>query len=45
MVPDNFRVITTASDGKTHIDATLPCTVKEFVNEMERLPQVDPGPF
>ena len=37
MVPDNFRVITTASDGKTHIDATLPCTVKEFVNEMERL--------
>ncbi len=24
MVPDNFRVITTASDGKTHIDATLP---------------------
>ena len=38
MVPDNFRVITTASDGKTHIDATLPCTVKEFVNEMERLP-------
>ena len=37
MVPDNFRVITTASDGKTHIDATLPCTVKEFVDEMERL--------
>lgn len=37
MVPDNFRVITTASDGRTHIDATLPCTVKEFVNEMERL--------
>ena len=25
MVPDNFRVITTASDGKTPIDATLPC--------------------
>lgn len=37
MVPDNFRVITTASDGRMHIDATLPCTVKEFVNEMERL--------
>ncbi len=37
MVPDNFRVITTASDGKTHIDATLPCSVKAFVDEMERL--------
>ena len=35
MVPDNFRVITTASDGKTHIDATLPCGVENFVNAME----------
>ena len=24
IVPENFRVITTASDGKTHIDAVLP---------------------
>ena len=36
-VPDNFRVITTASDGKTHSDATLPCAVETFVNEMARL--------
>lgn len=35
MVPDNFRVITTASDGKTHIDATLPCSVEAFVDAME----------
>ena len=37
MVPDNFRVITTASDGKTHIDATLPCGRQAFTDEMERL--------
>lgn len=36
MVPDNFRVITTASDGKTHIDATLPCSVEAFVDAMEK---------
>lgn len=34
-VPDNFRVITTASDGKTHIDATLPCGRENFINKME----------
>ena len=32
---EHFRFI--SSDGKTHIDATLPCTVKDFVDEMERL--------
>lgn len=35
MVPDNFRVIATASDGKTHIDATLPCGRENFINKME----------
>ena len=34
MVPDNFRVITTARDGSP-IDATLPCGRENFVNKME----------
>lgn len=34
MVPDNFRVITTARDGSP-IDATLPCGRKNFINKME----------
>lgn len=34
MVPDNFRVITTARDG-SHIDATLPCGRENFINKME----------
>ena len=34
-VPDNFRVITTASDGKTKIDATLPSGRENFINKME----------
>ena len=37
IVPENFRVITTASDGKTHIDATLPCGVEAFTERMEEL--------
>ncbi len=37
LVPDNFRVITTASDGKTPIDATLPCGRENFINKMEEL--------
>ena len=36
IVPENFRVITTASDGKTHIDATLPCGVEAFTDAMEK---------
>lgn len=36
-VPDNFRVITTASDGKTHIDATLPSGRENYINKMEEL--------
>lgn len=36
IVPENFRVITTASDGKTHIDATLPCGVEPFIEAMEK---------
>ena len=34
MVPDNFRVITTARDGSP-IDATLPCGRENFINKME----------
>ena len=34
MVPDNFRVITTARDGR-HIDVTLPCGRENFINKME----------
>ncbi len=34
MVPDNFRVITTARDG-SHLDVTLPCGRENFVNKME----------
>ena len=34
-VPDNFRVITVASDGKTPIDATLPSGRENFINKME----------
>ena len=34
-VPDNFRVITTASDGKTPIDATLPSGKDNFIKKME----------
>ncbi len=34
-VPDNFRVITTASDGVTHIDATLPSGREAFIDKME----------
>ena len=34
MVPDNFRVITTARDG-SHIDVTLPCGRENFINKME----------
>lgn len=34
MVPDNFRVITTAGDGSP-IDATLPCGRENFINKME----------
>ena len=37
IVPENFRVITTASDGKTHIDAVLPCGVEAFTDRMEEL--------
>ena len=36
IVPENFRVITTASDGKTHIDATLPCGRENFTDAMEK---------
>ena len=36
IVPENFRVITTASDGKTPIDATLPCGVEPFIDAMEK---------
>ena len=36
IVPENFRVITTASDGKTHIDATLPCGTQNFIDAMEK---------
>ena len=36
IVPENFRVITTASDGKTPIDATLPCGVEAFTDAMEK---------
>ena len=35
-VPDNFRVITTASDGSP-IDATLPSGRENFINKMEEL--------
>lgn len=35
IIPENFRVITTASDGKTHIDVSLPCGVENFINAME----------
>ena len=34
MVPDNFRVITTARDGSP-IDATLPCGRENFITKME----------
>ncbi|MDY4105784.1 MAG: NAD(P)-binding protein [Oscillospiraceae bacterium] len=34
MVPDHFRVITTARDGR-HIDVTLPCGRENFINKME----------
>ena len=34
MVPDNFRVITTARDGR-HIDVTQPCGRENFINKME----------
>ena len=34
MVPDNFRVITTARDGSP-IDATLPCGRENFIHKME----------
>ena len=34
MVPDNFRVITTARDGSP-IDSTLPCGRENFINKME----------
>lgn len=34
MVPDNFRVITTARDGSP-IDATLPCGRENCINKME----------
>lgn len=34
-VPDNFRVITTASDGLTPIDATLPSGRQAFIDKME----------
>ena len=34
MVPDNFRVITTARDG-SHLDVTLPCGRENFINKME----------
>lgn len=34
MVPDNFRVITTARDGSP-IDATLSCGRENFINKME----------
>ena len=37
IVPENFRVITTASDGKTPIDAVLPCGVEAFTDRMEEL--------
>ena len=37
IVPENFRVITTASDGKTPIDATLPCGTQAFIDRMEEL--------
>ncbi|MBO7389422.1 MAG: NAD(P)/FAD-dependent oxidoreductase [Oscillospiraceae bacterium] len=36
IVPENFRVITTASDGKTKIDATLPCGQQPFIDAMEK---------
>ena len=34
LVPDNFRVITTARDGSP-IDATLPCGRQAFIDKME----------